>query len=72
MDTFISIENELPEYGEWVLAWKPQWQRPVIAYREKTDKDGHWWQLEKSQPLIGTANLTSSITHWAPLPEISK
>ena len=62
------VNNELPEYGEWVLIFEPTetYGRVIMGYRSFTDRGGEAWKYSGGDGLI------RGINYWQPLPEPPK
>lgn len=67
---WISVEDRLPEFYEWVLVAAkfvagPQWIATAYRNRLVNSGDWYWWWLRYPSEI-------GEVTHWMPLPEPPK
>ena len=71
MDNWISVDKELPEFGEDVLVWEKYSTKPFIGFYSPHER----WVSDKEfvEPdgdcIIRSCIDQGMITHWQPLPE---
>jgi len=69
MDTWVSVEDEIPDWYKWVLVHSEVFDEPLLSRRVETgsiDSRGisRWqWDFSRYVGLIAV-----SVTHWMPLP----
>ena len=65
MTKWISVKNELPESGEWVLVAFPrlfEQDHNELTIGINIHSDIHGWELKTTDSYV------QGITHWQPLP----
>ena len=71
---WISVNDRLPEAGQFVLIWKPGYIQPQRAKfqegKETYPEDGGFrWFGDNGHVFLGPYE---NVTHWMPLPEPPK
>jgi hypothetical protein len=70
--TWIPVAERLPEEGEDVLVWLPEFSRTSVASVYSDVSSRHWWKGEEEffkgdcGVLVGDDDAPS---HWMPLPD---
>ena len=67
---WISVEDELPKYGKYVLLAEKEMQYVVEGQRKETNRFGELYYTAFGKTYCGCES--EKITHWMPLPKPPK